>query len=218
MNERGPGYAAGEPITIEPGSAEWHMLVSLRSARDDGVRGQESSSAAADALSRLCELLGPSLPNALRMPWHREDADRRFDREELIAGLKWLSSAGVAPDLLGQLLMALEELDRGMVLDSLKPAKGGARGGKTPFDELALKAAIVQAADELQKEYPKRESWDQALKDLGFSRRTIDGYREQVASGPSEFRDPLSYFLRFGETPPSEVMRLVKSEMDARRA
>jgi hypothetical protein len=201
---------AGEALTIRPGTAEWYMLVSARAARAD-----RSENSATEALMRMCQYIGPALPAALRMPWLALDGLRTFDRSELIEGLRWLKRAGVAPVLLNQLCVALEELDRGMDQEIFEPAPGGARGGKTPLGLLEWKAAVVKAVDELAIEFPKRAALRQALSDLGFSLRTVEGYRKQVAEGPSALSEPLSFFLEFGGRPPAEVLRMARTALDA---
>lgn len=192
----------GAPIVLQPGSDEWLLLDSIRAARLPLEHGRQE--AARDALARIVELIRFALPENFGAPWDHQHPV--LSRTEMIEIVRFVRDAGMAAPAMSQLLIALEELDRGMVADFLLPAS--ARGGKTPTDKMEWKALAVQAAEQLKAMHPKRAAYDAALEAEGTNRRTIETYEKQVAAAPADFKSPLNFFLRFWDKSPDQVLRL----------
>lgn len=189
---------------------ELHLLLSIRQARQAVTDDTDGRLAAKDALDRVFDLVKKSLPEDLQA-W----SGSKLTRSHMIEGLRFLRDTGIASALLTAILSGLEELDRGMVVAAFRPARGGARGGKTSLEDLRLKAAVVQASDELRKINRKQVAWEEALRATGFSRRTVQTYRKQVETAGNDLLSPLLHYICFGELAPEEVLKIARRRLSA---
>lgn len=127
-------------------------------------------------------------------------------RAEWISKLRFLNGCLTLPDL-RDLSVALQELDRGVTADALKPV-GNMQGGKASTDRLRLMAYAVEAADELKLRCSKDEEYRAELKASGTAHATIEKYRRAIGHLP-EFTPRIGWQLWWNEPPEIALQQLV---------
>lgn len=123
-----------------------------------------------------------------------------------ISKLRFLNGCLALPDL-RDLSVALQELDRGVTADALKPV-GSMQGGKASTDRLRLMAFAVEAADELKRRCSKDEEYRAELKASETAHATIEKYRRAIGHLP-EFTPRIGWQLWWNEPPEIALQKLV---------
>ena len=181
------------------------MMDSIEAANAALPGSPDAKANAARALFELVMQLAPSLP-AAAVGRLDTNASPREQRAQWIEVLKLLDDAMAFPSL-HDLIIDLEELDRGITSERLTCKKGGRRGGLSGTSELAAMREIVEAADALRDITGSDLDYRAALEGLGSAYSTIEDYRRKLSTGPEAYRQPRSYVLAHGLIPPADLLQ-----------
>ena len=112
-------------------------------------------------------------------------------RAEWLRVLRFLRGTLLFKNELSSLIVALTELDRGLVDEQLRPT-GSIQGGRTSTDRLRWQAVAVEAFDELASTLGgKGKAAAKIEETLGVSISTVRDWRARVAKeAPPEFKRP----------------------------
>lgn len=188
-----------EPSLI---SGTGKLASSLRAIERAVLEGEEAErgshkayEAAQIALAALGHLLRPSL----------KAEPYAFNRSAWIEACRYLASIGPFTNEMRTLVIALEELDRGVTIDQLQPKVGGRRGGLRPTSDLRIMRQAVEATNELRRRIGKIAALRAELSECGTSLRTIEGYATKL-NGTS-FRVRNGFRIYYESDDPKEVLR-----------
>ncbi|NKJ02777.1 hypothetical protein [Novosphingobium sp. SG707] len=135
-----------------------------------------------------------------------DPGDPAATRKSWIAKVRFLNGCLALPDLQG-LSIALQELERGVTAEALRPC-GNMQGGKSGTEKLRLMAYVVEAADELKRRCAKDEAYREELKASEASYSTVEKYRKKICDVP-EFAPRLGWRLHWQEEPEVVLQRLI---------
>lgn len=172
-------------------------LAQERLSAAQGSRGGAGSPEALNAAQEAIGYLGMALANHIG-PMAAADA-KADSRDDWLAVLRFLSGTLMFKPQLSSLVIALTELDRGMVDPRLEPSNK-AQGGRTPTDQLYWQAVAVEAFDELVEHLGAIGKAEDEIEDvLSVSRSTVRDWRARVRKeAPAEWKNrPANIRWRF---------------------
>lgn len=156
---------------------------------------REAYDAAQTALAVLGHLLKPSFHAAVGLS----------DRAAWIEACQKLASVGPFTEQMRSLVIALEELNRGVTVGELMPKKGGRRGGVRPTSDLRVMRQAVEATNELRRRSGKIAALRAELSECGTALRTVEGYASKLEG--TTFRSRLGFRIYYGNVEPKDVLR-----------
>ncbi|MFV3078051.1 hypothetical protein [Niveispirillum fermenti] len=127
-------------------------------------------------------------------------------RNVWIAKLRFINGCLALPDL-SDLSVALQELNRGVTAEALRP-NGTMQGGKPSTERLRLMSLVVEAADELKRQCKKDAEYRAELNRSQTAHSTVEKYRKAIHGLP-EFQPRMGWSIRWSEQPEIVLQHLV---------